>query len=112
MQRHSEFEYSIERIKDDSSEIWIYISDNGSGWEEDIFDWTSDEQYDGPIELIKRIQEKENWTIKNVGELQYSFEEDCNHLMFQMDDLFGFTIVLKDAEKYDSMMNFIKKYIS
>lgn len=111
MERHSEFEYCIKNIKDDSSEIWIYISDNGSGWEEDIFDWTSDGQYNGPIELLKRIQEKENWTIKNVGELQYAFEEDCNHLIFQMDDLFGFVIVLEDVKKYDSAVNFIKKYI-
>lgn len=111
MNRHAEFEYRIERITDELSEIWIFISDNGSGWYEDIFDWTCDEQFNGPIELLKRIQESENWNINNVGELQYSFEEDCNHLKFQMDDLFGFVIVLEDANKYEDSMIFLKKYI-
>lgn len=111
MRRHSEFKYYIKNVKEDSSEVWIYISDNGSGWEEDIYDWTCDKQYDGPIELLKRIQEQENWTIKNVGELQYGFEEDPNNLIYQMDELFGFVIVIRDVKKYDYVMSFIQKYV-
>ena len=110
MDRHSEYEYCIKMTSAISSAIWIIISDNGSGWENEMFDWTSDEQYNCPVELLKRIQEKENWTIKKVGDLQYAFEEDSNHLIFQIDDLFGFVIVLEDIKNYYNALIFIKKY--
>lgn len=111
MIRHPEYKYCIKHIEATSSEILLYISDNGSGWKKDLFDWTSDEQFDGPDELLKRIQDNEKWTIKSVGILQYGFEEDFNNLVFQTDDLLGFVIIINDTDKYDKAMKFIKKYI-
>lgn len=110
MKRHTEFQYCIGRIEKSSS-IWIFIEDNKSGWNKEVFDWTSDEQYAGPIELLKRIQEREHWTIKRVGELQYGFDEDPYNIVYQMDDLFGFVAIINDVKQYDKVLAFIKKYV-
>ena len=109
--RHCEFKFGVKRIVEDTSEICVYISDKDSGWEDDLFDWTSEDQYVGPIELIKRIQEGQNWTIENVGELQYSFVEDENHIIFQMDDLFGFVVLIKNKDQLNSAMKLLHRYI-
>lgn len=112
MQRYPEYEYCVNRTKINLKEMWIFVSDNGSGWEKDILDWTSDKQYAGPIELIKRIEEKEEWILKNVGELQYTFEEDPNHIIFQMDDLFGLVLIVSIDMNSDNAIDFINKYMT
>lgn len=63
------------------------------------------------VELLKRIQVNEKWTIKKVGELQYEFDEDPNNLLFQADELFGLVILINDMKKYDRAIRFIKKYV-
>ena len=60
--------------------------------------------------LNRTIQEQERWTIKNMGELQYCFEEDFYQIVFQMDDLYGFVMVVDKEKKYDEVLDFIKKY--
>lgn len=43
MKIHKELQYCIGRIEKSSS-IWIFIKDNESVWNKEVFDWTSDER--------------------------------------------------------------------
>jgi hypothetical protein len=75
-----------------------------------LFDCTSDEQFEGPIEFLKRIRDQEKWTINSLGQLRYSFEEDKNNIIFQFDDLFGFVLQVNKEKFNDEVLNFINKY--
>lgn len=111
MERHPEYKYHIKRITREHSSIWLFIDDlEDTGWGHEIFDWTSDDQYTGPIELLNRIQEKERWTIKEVGDGQYCFIEDGHHMVFQMDDLFGLVLIVNN-EKYEEVLQYLKMFL-
>ncbi len=111
MERNPNYKYCIGRFLEKEDEVWIFIKDfNNSGWERELNDWTSDEQYAGPIEFLKRIQEKENWSLQKAGELRYAFKEDENKIIFQFDDLFGF-VLIADKNNFGSALKFIKKHI-
>ena len=111
MTRFPQFKYTIGHIQND--ENWIFIKDpNDSGWEKNLFDsWADDEEkYCGPVEFILRIKDKNNWTIKKVGLLQYSFEEDPLQMVFQMDDLMGF-VIIAHKENLEKTISFLGEYM-
>lgn len=108
MQRHPEYRYNLNPNFFKSNLIRIEDPDHNN-WGEAVMDTWDEENYKGPVELLLRIREKKNWTIKEVGIGQYSFEEDKLNLIFQWDDLFGFVIVVNDPvtkeEAVSSMLN-------
>ncbi|HPX33074.1 MAG TPA: hypothetical protein PLT36_06180 [Erysipelotrichaceae bacterium] len=109
--RNLEFKYCIGTTSDEGDLVRISIKDvNESGWERNLFDCTSDEQFEGPIEFLKRIRDQEKWTINSLGQLRYSFEEDKNNIIFQFDDLFGFVLQVNKEKFNDEVLNFINKY--
>ncbi len=111
MTRFPRFKYIIGHVQNE--EGWIFIKDpNDSDWEKSLFDsWADDdEKYIGPVELLLRIKEKNNWTIKKGGLLQYSFEEDPLQMVFQMDDLFGF-VIIAHKENLEKTISFLEEYM-
>jgi len=109
MERHPEYKYKIGRLA--PKESWIYIEDmNDSGWGKEIFDFWSDEKDDGPVEFLLRIKEENNWNIKKVEPFGYQFIEDELEMEFLWDDLFGFTIQIKDWYMLGKVLDFLKLY--
>lgn len=104
MQRYPQYKYVIEKI--DETSHWIYISDCESGWKEAI----RFREFDGPIELLKRIQEDNSWHIIS-DEDKVVFAEDPLHLYFEWDDLFGFTIGLDNWSNINQAISFLSKYM-
>ena len=107
MDRYPEYRYTCGEIKETEGEIWIYIHDkDDSGWEKLLFDFWED---DGPVELMLRIKESNNWTVVDMGMGRFTFEEDKQKLIFQWDDLFGLAVVVDDIEKVEYVRAFIEK---
>lgn len=106
MTRHPEYKYQVG--KSFENKRWIHIEDlENSGWGKEVLDCWSDIKDDGPMEFILRVKDKYNWTVIEVGELQYSFIEDKLNLIFQWDDLFGFVIVVDDIDKVEAVKELI-----
>jgi len=108
--RHPEYEYRIGHVTRDT-QAWIFILDNKSGWSAELSDWTSDEQFSGPMEFLKRIHDREHWNFVEHGVLQYCFIEDPYHVIFQMDDLYGFVAIVNDNLLYKGAIEFLQKYM-
>lgn len=110
MERHPEYKYKIGRLEPKAS--WICIEDmNASGWGKEIFDTWSDERDNGSVEFLLRIKEENNWSIKNVEPFKYQFIEDELEMVFQWDDLFGFTIQIKEWNMLGRVLDFLKSYV-
>lgn len=109
MNRHPEYKYHIERIREKDS--WIFISDKeDSGWGRRVLDAWDDEKDDGPTEFILRIKEDNNWNVEKMGEMRYRFKQDDFEMIFQWDDLFGFVVSVEDESKLNATVQFIKQY--
>lgn len=103
--RHPEYVYMIKLA--DEKDKWVYIGEpNSEGWEEDMMSAFEDE---GPVEFLKRITEKEQWTIAKYDDA-YGFKEDPLKIRYRWDDLFGFTAIVDDWAKIDEVTEFLNKY--
>ena len=110
MERHPEYKYYIQHI--DEKNRWIYIFDKDkSGWGEKVFDWSDEEESNGPIEFILRIKDANGWHVEEVGDGQFRFKEDNLGMVFQWDDLFGFVVIVEDLSRVDEVMEFMKNYM-
>ena len=110
MDRHSEYKYSIAKLYEKYG--WIFIDDMDSGWKFSLFDWSDDDQYNGPVEFVLRIKDSTNWDIEKINALQYRFKQDPLKLIFQMDDLLGFVVIVPDWGRVDEVVAFLNSYMS
>lgn len=105
MERHPEYKFRISKVDKDSK--WIFIEDfENSGWESDLFQLF---EGTGPVEFIYRIMDDTGWKVKDNDD-GYYFEEDPLKLVFQVDDLFGFTIAYQNELNIKDAMQFLEKY--
>lgn len=109
LERHPEYKYKIGSL--DPENLWIYINDsNESGWEENLFYGDSDDSFLGPVEFLLRIKDKMKWNIREVGHFSYQFIEDELKMTFQWDDLFGFTVAIKDWKRINEALKCLQEY--
>ena len=110
MDRHPEYKYYIEDISEENS--WLYIGDKEqSGWGRHVYDTWSELKDDGPIELLLRIKEQNQWELEEVDWLQYRFKQDDIGMIFQWDDLFGLVVIIDNWNKIEEAIVFLKKYM-
>ncbi|MDI9519749.1 MAG: hypothetical protein QM308_01115 [Bacillota bacterium] len=87
--------YRIKNI--DHSQKWIFISDDSTKY------W----EYDGFTDLIKKIADSCDGTIRCIGDTMYKITGDRFDLTYQWDTLFGIVVIYK----HESQLDEIKKYL-
>ena len=82
-------------------ENWITITSN------DDFDF---EEPDSFIYLVKKIRDKVNGKIENVGDIQYMIHGDGLGLIYQWDSCFGISVIYPDDVPEDIVVDFLKSF--
>ncbi len=81
---------------------------DNSGWKIDLmYFW----EYDGPMELLYRIQDKTGWELGMFNDYEYGYKGDPLSLRYQYDDLIGLTVNVPDWNIINEALAFLKQFM-
>lgn len=94
-----EYRYSIRSI--DKESRWIFLTSND--------EWDLEEP-DAFVFLLKKIRDRVQGHIIEIGEMYYGIPEDGLGLNYQWDTLFGITIVYPHTVPAETVIDFLLSF--
>ena len=92
------FSYVISSINED--ERWLFVSSN----DDDI------NETDSFVFLLKSIAAQTNRKIREIGNFQYTIEDDPLQLIYQWDSLFGIAVIYPEKVSVEQARAFLATF--
>ena len=90
------FSFVISSVNE--NDRWLFVSSN----DDDI------NETDSFVFLLKSIATQTNGKIREIGDFQYTIEDDPLQLIYQWDSLFGITVVYPESVSVEQARAFLE----
>lgn len=90
------FSYAISSVNE--NDRWLFVSSN----DDDI------NETDSFVFLLKSIAAQTNGKIREIGDFQYTIEDDPLQLIYQWDSLFGIAVICPESVSVEQARAFFE----